>query len=445
MIILKFGGTSVSSEQSVKAIAQIVKREKANKPVVVVSALSGITNLLVSLVRLDSMTAKKEIITKIKTQHLGLINKLFNKTEAKIVMDYVDNTLNKLAKACRKLPKDYTMSQWQDSIVAYGETLSSFLIANYLSAQKISTKQVIATKCIVTDKNFGNANFIKSATRKKVKATILSLIKQNIVPVITGFIGQTTDGYITTLGRGGSDYSAAIIGYALNSKEIQIWTDVDGVYSADPRLIKQPKLLNNLSYQEAAELAMFGAKVLHPRTILPAIIANIPVKVLNTFNIDSPGTTITKISRSSGIVKAITAKQMVPLINIYSVDMFLSRGFLKKIFNGFAKYNISVDLVSASEVSVSVTLDNTENLPAAIKYLNKFTKITQLEDHGSVSLIGEAIMRSPHLMSKVFGLFEEHDIPVHMVSYSAANINVGLVMPSKHINKALKLLHKNFI
>jgi aspartate kinase len=445
MIVLKFGGTSVSSEQSIKAIAKIVKREKVNKPVIVVSALSGITNLLVSLTKLEYLSQKKEVITNIRQQHLTLTNKLFNKTEAQAVIDYTNKTLDDLARYCRKIPNNYTHMQWQDNIVAYGETLSSFLIANYLSANKINAKPIIATQLIVTNKNFGSADFIKSATIKKTKATILPLLKQNIIPIITGFIGQTDDGHTTTLGRGGSDYSAAIIGYALKSTEIQIWTDVDGVYSADPRIIKEPKLLENLSYQEAAELAIFGAKVLHPRTILPAILANIPVRVLNTFNITSPGTTITSTSSASGIVKAITTKNKVPLINIYSVDMFLSRGFLKKIFNVFAKYNISVDLVSASEVSVSVTLDNTESLTEAIKYLGKFTKITQLENHGSISLIGEAIMQSPHLMSKVFTLFEAHDIPVHMVSYSAANINIGLVMPSMHINNALKLLHKNFI
>ncbi|MFN7094888.1 MAG: ACT domain-containing protein, partial [Burkholderiales bacterium] len=204
-------------------------------------------------------------------------------------------------------------------------------------------------------------------------------------------------------------------------------------------------LLTSLSYKEASELAMFGAKVLHPRTILPAIAANIPVRVLNTFNPNGSGTLITKVGDSSGLIKAVTAKALVPLINIYSVDMFLSKGFLKKIFAVFAKHNISVDLVSASEVSVSVTLDNTENVQLALKELNRFANVTQINEYGSVSLVGEQIMSVPALLPKVFSLFEAHNIPVYMLSYNAMNINVVIVVPSRYVNKAVELLHANFL
>ncbi len=275
---------------------------------------------------------------------------------------------------------------------------------------------------------------------------IIPLIENGFIPVITGFIGANTSGETTILGRGGSDYSAAIIGYAIGSEEIQIWTDVNGVYSADPRVIKDAKLLKQLSYQEAAELAMFGAKVLHPRTIQPAVKADIPVRVLNTFNLDNCGTMIAhSADNTDGTVKSVTWKKSAPLLNIYSADMFLSKGFLQKIFAILAKNNISVNMLSASEVSVSVTLDNIGKLDVALIELNKFAKTDYIEGFGTISLVGEQIMNTPSLMQSLFDLFQSFDTSIQMLSYSASNINISMIVPTDKIEQIVPMLHSKFI
>src|SRR5436190_1053943 len=203
-------------------------------------------------------------------------------------------------------------------------------------------------------------------TKKNVKKNLLPLLKNGIVPVVTGFIGATKNGHTTTLGRGGSDYTASIIGYALQAEEIQIWTDVDGMYSADPRVVKDARFLSKISYREASEMATFGAKILHPRTIHPAISANIPVKILNTLHPEHPGTLVQKTKQTDADIAVVTCKKQTPLITLYATDMLFRKGFLSRIFDVFTKHHISVDLVSVSEVSVSVTLDNTNNLSEAI-------------------------------------------------------------------------------
>ncbi|MFN7095700.1 MAG: aspartate kinase, partial [Burkholderiales bacterium] len=243
MLVLKFGGTSVSSKPSIETICKIAKRELTQKPVIVVSALSNVTNLLVALAKQRDTVAQKEIITQISTIHLDLIKQIFIASDQVYleVIDYIQSKLAELTQVVKEVPAEYTLPQWQDRIVAYGETMSSFLIAQFLTLNGVKALPVLATQFLVTNNNFGAANFIKRLTQQKAKQLILPLIKQQIVPVITGFIGATVDGQITTLGRGGSDYSASIIGYALKSKEIQIWTDVDGVYSTDPRVVKDAR------------------------------------------------------------------------------------------------------------------------------------------------------------------------------------------------------------
>ena len=325
--------------------------------------------------------------------------------------------------------------------------MSSFFIAAVISHKaKTPAQQVLSSTCIVTNKKFGDADYLPVATRKKTKATLLPLIKQKIVPVVTGFVGATKDGEITTLGRGGSDYSASILGFALSADEIQIWTDVDGVYSTDPRLVKTAKLLPILAYEEASELANLGAKVLHPRTIKPAIFAKIPVKVLNTFNPSCRGTTIvSQIDELQSRVKAVTIRKSVPVVTIKSNEMLFGKGFLKKVFTIFANYDMSIDLVSVSEVSLSITLHNYEKLEQALLPLAKLGLVTYEKDYGSISLVGGHIMDTPHLMEDIFSILEKADIKVHMLSYSASNINVSMVVLSKDVSTALELLHTHFI
>jgi len=264
------------------------------------------------------------------------------------------------------------------------------------------------------------------------------------VPVVTGFIGKTKDGRTATLGRGGSDYSASIIGYALKSKEIQIWTDVDGIYTSDPRVVKNAKLLPQVSYREASEMAAFGAKVLHPRTIRPAIEKNIPVRILNTFHPEARGTLVSPRPIKKGL-KVIAFKRKVTLITIYSAAMLFSRGFLARVFEIFAEQNISVDLVSVSEVSVSVTLDNNENLGRALSELEKISRITVHRDgFGVISLIGEEVVSARNLLNDVSALFN-NKIPIRMISMGASDINISLVLPAEKVVRAVQLIHNKIL
>lgn len=447
MLVMKFGGTSVTRTEGVTAICTLLNQEKNRCPIIVVSALSGVTDLLVRLANNQDKPYEQELIAEIKNKHYSWItnNIRENKTLSHQLQSQIDLYLTELVQLLNSNTFANQLKR-HDSIVAIGEQMSSFLITMYLNKQGNNTIQVLATTCIITNNTFGGADFLENETKIAAKKVLMPLIESGYTPVVTGFIGATLEGETTILGRGGSDYSAAIIGYAIDADEIQIWTDVDGIFTADPRVIKDAHLIKQLSYQEAAELAMFGAKVLHPKTMQPAINANIPLKVLNTFNLESTGSLITrKADLSSKLVKAITWHNTVPLINISSPDMFLSKNFLLNVFSILNENDISVNLLSASEVSVSFTLDKNGNIDQALTKINQFAKAEYLEGYGTISLVGEKIMEAKSLMQEIFGLFEMHQIRVEMLSYSASNINLSMVISSHKIPEILPILHKKLI
>lgn len=439
--ILKFGGTSVSSHDSVNAIVRIVKRILHKRPVLVISALSGVTEALLSLPR-DAKLLHRNIRS-IRETHAKLTREIFRGGPARDeVIDYVDEQLEKAAKVAVKekfTPED------KDELVSFGEIMSSFIVSRALRLNGIKAEQVVATSVIVTDDSFTHAEFLPKETRKKTRKVLAPLIALKKVPVITGFLGSTRNGRTTTLGRGGSDYSASIIGRSLDSREIQIWTDVDGIFTADPRVVRNAEAVKKMCYREASEMAAFGAKVLHPRTARPAIEKNIPMRVLNTFNPKVEGTLVGPHSPSVGL-KAIAFKRKVVLVNIYSGAMLFSRGFLARVFEMFAHRNISVDLVSVSEVSVTVTLDNSNHLSDVIAQLRKFSKVSVDEGgFGVVALIGEKISRTPNLMRDVFSLLQKDRTTLKMISMGASDINVSLVIPSSRIVRTVKAIHNHFI
>lgn len=337
--------------------------------------------------------------------------------------------------------KKNTTKEFVDKLASFGEVMSSRIIAEALQSRNMEAVQVVATDLIVTNDNFGSAEFIPGPTCRKLKKILVPLLKENIVPVVTGFIAVTKDGRVVTLGRGGSDYTASIIGFCLKAKEIQIWTDVDGIFTSDPRLVENARFLPRVSFKEASELAAFGARVLHPKTIRPAISAGIPVKVLNTFNPKHPGTLIEEKSSSQGKIKAVSFKRKIFLVNIYSTEMLFQKGFLARIFRMFAKYSIAVDLVSVSEVSVSVSLDEKKNLEEVVKELSVFSNVSVIEDMGMVSLIGEGITGSSKTIKKVFDILDKEKILARMISLSAANINISLVVESSKVEQVVKALH----
>lgn len=441
MIIAKFGGTSVSSEQRISVICNIIKNQLDKDPIAVVSALSGVTDLLLSLPAYPKYKLEKEW-KRLKNIHKNLVESTFKDIKKqKEVWQYINEKIEEISKLNLKKADKKLL----DKLVSYGEIMSSYIISQALERQGIRSAQVIATDLIVTNDNFGAAEFIPEETAKKVKKVLIPIIEKKIVPVITGFIGSTKKGEVTTLGRGGSDYTASIVGFCLEAAEIQIWTDVDGMFTADPRFIKTAKMIEAVSFKEASELATFGARVLHPRTIKPAIKANIPVRILNTFNPKSSGTLIKEKINIPHQLRAISFKRKVTLVNIYSTAMLLQKGFLAKVFQVFASNNISIDLVSVSEVSISVTLDNNGGLSNAITQLSQFTNVTVIENLGMVSLIGEGVTSSTYTIKKIFDILDQEKILVRMVSLGATNINISLVIESEKIERAVRVLHNRLL
>lgn len=433
MIVAKFGGTSVSSKVRVLNLCNIVKNELGRNPVVVVSALSQVTDLLLS----------GKNIRKIGSLHKGLIENLFSDTKMrKKVMQFISAQLKEVAAFMRKRQKD---KKFLDKLASYGEIMSSYIITQALISQGIKATQVIATDLIVTNNNFGLAEFLVKPSKRNIKKILTPIIKAGVVPVVTGFIGSTKNGQTTTLGRGGSDYSASIIGFCLEALEIQIWTDVDGIFTADPKVVQNAKSLPVVSFKEASELATFGARVLHPRTIKPAIYANIPVKVLNTFNPTNPGTLIKGKISDLPSIRAIAYKRKINLVNIYSTEMLLQKGFLARIFKVFAGNNISVDLVSVSEISVSVTLDDNENLDKAVKEISGFAHASRISGLGMVSLIGEGITSLTKTIRSIFDILDREKILTRMVSLGATDINISIVIESDKVDRAVKALHDKLL
>ncbi len=439
VVIKKFGGTSVSTVKNIKTIASVVaKSDPQNKSIIVVSALSGVTDLLLSL--LDKKDFRKNL-QQIRIIHTDILKSIFDKKSIKPLLLYIDDHINLIEKKAKKT----NSKEFRDSLIAEGEIISSYIIAEFLKKNKIHAQQVIASEIIKTDNNFGSAEFLVEETKEEVIKVLGALIKKGITPVVTGFIGSTKKGKITTLGRGGSDYTAAIIGYCLSASEIQIWTDVNGIFTADPRIVKNAKVLPEISYKEASELAFFGAKVLHPRTIRPAVRAKIPIRVLNTFHPETSGTLVLDKPNIQYPITAISFKKNITLVNMYSTAMLFSKGFLARLFDIFAKHNISIDLVGASEVSISVTLENDENLSEASAELKEFTSVTITKSVSIISLVGEGLTNSTEVIKHIFTLLDKKKILVKMVSLGATNINISLVVETENLESAVKVLHDGLL
>lgn len=432
----------MATAPKILTIAGIVEKELKNHPLVVVSALSGITDKLLSLIEIPE-SELAGVLREIEEAHLDLAGKLFrSKEEAQRVIEYVQEKIGEL----RQLLEGRRKSQvFSDKIVSFGEILSSYLIAHGLKDQGINAKQAIATDFIVTTSNFGSADFIPNLTEKKVKDILKPLIAKGVVPVVTGFIGSTLDNKVATLGRGGSDYTASILGYCLGAEEVQIWTDVDGVYDSDPKVVADARLIAEISYKEASEMATFGAKVLHPRTIRPAIQKSIPVRVLNSSKPDNPGTLITRSTSTQKGLKAIAFKRKTALINIYSTDMLFQKGYLAKVFEIFSRESISVDLVSVSEVSISVTLDEHPKIARVISELKKFAQVTHTAKVGVISLVGEDIVSSSHVLMEVSNLFHQLKIPIRMISLGASEVNISFVLDEEDVEQAVRLIHEQIL
>lgn len=432
MIVMKFGGTSVGSAAALENAVGLVAQASGRDPVVVVSALSGVTDLLVRFCR--EPPARAEVAARIVDRHRVLAREM---RVGESLFDAAWAAFGADAAAPGVLD-----ARSQDRVLAWGECLSAQLFAAALERSGVPARPVVAGDAgMVTDENFGAAHPVPEA-QGMLRA---ALSARPPVPVVTGFIGRTRGGETTTLGRGGSDYTAALLGAALDAEEIQIWTDTSGMMSADPRLVPEARPVPRLSFHEAAELAYFGAKVLHPKTILPAVERGIAVRVLNTQRPEDPGSLITQdtdTSESTWRIKSISCKKGITSVTVESTRMLLAHGFLARVFDVFARHRIVVDLVTTSEVSISLTVDDTSHLEDAVAELESIGHVAVKRDLAVIAVVGEGAATRIGLAGHLFTLLGGVGIGIEMISQGASRINLSFVVQQLDADRAVRLLHR---
>lgn len=441
-IIMKFGGTSLGSKERIRGAASLVVERRALNPVIVTSAMSQVTNLLIETAK--AAFNKEENI--VNDNLAALREKHFAVAQSKPVRDEIETLLSELTRLMEgiKMLQELTPHSL-DAACSFGERLSSWLMVEALQELGMNAKRFDSRELVRTDNQFGAAEVEWKTTQSQISKAILPALEKNMIPVVTGYIGSTKEGETTTLGRGGSDYSGAILGVCLNASEIQIWTDVDGMMTCDPRLIPHAKILPQISFQEAAELAYFGAKVLHPKTVQPAIEKNIPVKILNTMNPGALGTTILGTSvKSTHTIKAISLKKNISVINICSSRMFGPYGFLAQIFTTFAKHKVPVDVVATTEVSVSITVEDGSFEKKLIEDLETFAKVRVVPDQTIISVVGEGLKNDYHVEQKLFNTLAHAKIPTELISKGASQINLTFIVSAMDAEPCARALHKTF-
>jgi aspartate kinase len=441
---MKFGGTSVENADAFRNVASVVRAAVHSQPLVVVSAIAGFTNSLLQSVAKaiagDARNATRSLDADL-ARHNAIAKDLLNSEAATSIEQIVGAAraeIRQLHKIIAAHP--VTSPPLQDEIVAFGEHLSSQLLAAVLRENGLAAGYVDARRCIRTNEEYGSATPLP-ATNETTRAEISPLLHSAKIPVLGGFIGSTDKGVTTTLGRGGSDYTAALIGAALEAREIQIWTDVSGVLTADPRVVARAKTIPVLSYQEAAELAYFGAKVLHPKTIQPAIDKAIPVRVCNSREPKTASTLIVaRPEASPQTIKAIAHKSGITTVQITSARMLGAYGFLRALFEVFDRHRTAVDVVTTSEVSVSLSIDDASNLPQLVSDLEQLGAVEIEKDRTIISIIGEGLRNTPGIASRVFSVID--DINVSMISVGASSVNLTFMVEEAQAEEAIKRLHR---
>lgn len=434
MKVMKFGGTSVGEPQRMQEVAKLITRDEEPK-IVVLSALSGTTNALVEISESlagGDRAAAKEQIDALHVHYQNFIKELLKETAA---LEKGNAVLNEHFEFLTIILKISFSEALNKDILAQGELLSTKLFSIYLEEKKIDHILLPALDFMTIDSH----DEPQIGTIKVKLAQLLQRNKDKNIFITQGYICRNARGEVDNLKRGGSDYSASLIAAAINASVCEIWTDIDGMHNNDPRIVKKTYPIEQLSFEEAAELAYFGAKILHPASIWPAHFYNVPVKLLNTMDPSAKGTLITEKAGSVG-AKAIAAKDGITAIRIKSSRMLLAYGFLRKVFEVFEKYRTSIDMITTSEVAVSVTIDNDVNLPHIIKELEPFGTIETDSNQTIVSVVGNEIEETKDVMKKLFDAIEP--IPVRMVSYGGSKHNVTLLIDRQHKEQTLQLLNE---
>ena len=449
LVVMKFGGTSVEDAPAMKRTAAIVRsrREKGLEAVVVVSAMAKVTDLLLSAAAAAGRGDKAgslAIGARLRHRHIDTSSALLNGQRCVRVQqvlhgefDALDDLLRGIAAVGELTPRT------NDLVVSFGERLSSKMMAEALDELELGGTHVDARSCIITDATYGKAVPQDAAIEAKLAEIVLPLIEAGKTPVMGGFIGSTAEGVTTTLGRGGSDFTAALVGGGMHAGAIEIWTDVNGIMTTDPRICPDALRVKTISFEEAAELAYFGAKVLHPATILPAVQKSIPVWVLNSRNAENEGTKITAMAaKCASPFKSIAAKKRLTIIDVVASRMLMSHGYLKAVFDVFDKWKCAIDMVSTSEVSISLTVDSNQQLPEICAELAKIADV-KMEGHKAlVCLVGEDIRGHNGIAGQVFSAISH--VNVRMISQGASEINMSFMSDEEDVEEAVRSLHNHF-
>jgi aspartate kinase len=449
IVVMKFGGTSVEDAAAMKRTAAIVagRRERKLKPVVVVSAMAKVTDQLLAAAAAAGNNDRAGAIAlavKLRERHLATAAQLVTgerlmQLAAKLHQEFdaLDDLLRGIAAVGELTPRT------NDLVVSFGERMSSRMVAACFHEVGLEGAHVDARNCIITDSNYGKAAPNEEAIEAKLLEHVLPLVDAGKTPVLGGFIGSNEVGITTTLGRGGSDYTAALVGGGLCAGAIEIWTDVNGIMTTDPRIVPEALRVKTISFEEAAELAYFGAKVLHPATILPAVQKSIPVWVLNSKNAANEGTKIEAMApHCRSPFKSIAAKKRLTIIDIVASRMLMSHGYLKAVFDVFDKYKCAIDMVSTSEVSISLTVDSNEQLPAICAELGKIADVKYEGRKALVCLVGEDIRGHNGIAGRVFSAVSH--VNVRMISQGASEINMSFMIDEEDVEEAVRSLHRVF-
>lgn len=461
MITMKFGGTSVGDIQQLQEVASIVRTYLPQRPIVVASAMAGVTNTLLETAQLalrrETDHVKKNIET-LKERHLNVVNTLLkDAARHRELIQRQSALIDELANLYRgvSLLKELSVRS-VDAIASFGEILSCLQLAAILKDNGVNAEFVDARTIIRTDSHFGEAAVDFSVTNEKIKTELQRLIVEEIVPVITGFIASTADGLTTTLGRSGSDYTGSIVGAAIDSEEIWIWTDVDGVMTADPRYVTGAKVLSEISYREAAEMSYFGAKVIHPKTMMPAIEKNIPIRIKNTFNPSHPGTLISRsTSTTDRVVKNITSIDNLSLIAIEGNGMVGVPGISARIFSALARVKVNVMMISqaSSEHNVCVIVPQKDCGKAVKELRSEFDTdlakkivddIAVQENVSIVAVVGEGMKGKRGIAGKTFTAIANANVNIVAIAQGSSELNISLVVEQSEVRKAVQAIHDAF-
>ena len=447
MIVMKFDAGSISSADRLREVAQLVKRNLARKPVVVTSALPKVTDLLLDTARrAEARDGEYEDgVEQIQAQHVELATAAIHDAATR------RRLLSKLEELFQELRTYYTAvasleeltPRTLDAIAAIGERLSAKLVLAALVQEGLRAQVVDARQVVITDESFCGASPIVEDTAARARLHVKPLLDTGLVPVLGGYMGATRHGVTTTLGRGGADGTAALVGALLDAEEIQIWSEVDGMTTVDPRISVKAKAIPEVSPEEAAELAYFGAKVLHPVMIRPAIEKGIPVRVLNTTDPAAPGTLVSgKENLGPSGPCAVACRRGITVILLSQPRMLMASGFLTRVFGVFERNHTPVDLVATSEVSISLTIDSVEQLPTIKAELSALGEVRILREMAIVALVGRGFFRHPGLSRRIFEALA--DINVVMISFAASDVNVSVVVDEADIERAVHALHREF-